>query len=180
MLKWLIVSSFQFVIFSSIRNYVYNNFPWWINGWCWQLAKRIFLKLWHCQVIWYLFAGLKIISFTPYDLLNMCFLLKYGSWKLQLESWNANHELLNRILQIFPNFAHTIKNARKQNFFYKKSTFSQRAYQCCYRFLSFYHPITAIVIHRAYVTQEFIKTSVSVSESFLLLFYCLCNFHVFL
>ena len=28
-----------------------------------------------------------------YDLWNM--LLKYGSWKLQLESWNTNHESLN-------------------------------------------------------------------------------------
>ena len=25
----------------------------------------------------------------------MCFLLKYGSWKLQLELWNTNHKLLN-------------------------------------------------------------------------------------
>ena len=29
----------------------------------------------------------------------MCFLLKYGSWKLQLESWNTNHESFNRSLK---------------------------------------------------------------------------------
>ena len=26
------------------------------------------------------------------------FLLEYGPWKLQLESWNTNHELLNQTL----------------------------------------------------------------------------------
>ena len=30
----------------------------------------------------------------------MCLLLKYGSWKLWLEWWNANHESLNRILKL--------------------------------------------------------------------------------
>ena len=28
----------------------------------------------------------------------MCFHLKYGPWKLQLESWNMNHKLLNQTL----------------------------------------------------------------------------------
>ena len=28
----------------------------------------------------------------------MCFLLKYNSWKLQLESWNTNPKSLNRTL----------------------------------------------------------------------------------
>ena len=35
---------------------------------------------------------------TLYDSWNMPFLLKYGSWKLQLESWNTNYESLNRTL----------------------------------------------------------------------------------
>ena len=38
--------------------------------------------------------------FTLYDSWNMCSLLKYGSWKLQLESWNTNHESLNRTLMV--------------------------------------------------------------------------------
>ena len=38
--------------------------------------------------------------FTLYNSWNMCFLLKYGSWKLQLESWNTNHESLNRTLMV--------------------------------------------------------------------------------
>ena len=33
-----------------------------------------------------------------YDLWNMCFLLKYGLWKFQLELWNTNHEWLNQTL----------------------------------------------------------------------------------
>ena len=29
---------------------------------------------------------------------EICFPLKYGSWKLQLESWKKNHESLNQTL----------------------------------------------------------------------------------
>ena len=36
------------------------------------------------------------VPFVLYDSWNKCFLLKYGSWKLQLESWNMNHESLNQ------------------------------------------------------------------------------------
>ena len=56
-----------------------------------------------------LFAGFKTIIlclFTGYDSWNTCFLLKYGSWKLQLDSWNTNHESLNRTLISFFLFHH--------------------------------------------------------------------------
>ena len=35
------------------------------------------------------------LLFTQCDSWNMCFLLKYGSWKPQLELWNTNHESFN-------------------------------------------------------------------------------------
>ena len=38
------------------------------------------------------------VLFTLYDSWNMCFLLKYGSWKLHLKSWNTNYKSLNQIL----------------------------------------------------------------------------------
>ena len=39
------------------------------------------------------------VLFILCDSRNMCFLLKYGSQKLQLESWNMNQESLNRTLE---------------------------------------------------------------------------------
>ena len=67
------------------------------------------LNLWHDQMIWYFLAGLKtkiILCFTHpiYDSWNLCFLLKYISWKLQLESWNTNHKLLNRTVKCRLNY----------------------------------------------------------------------------
>ena len=60
------------------------------------------LKLWPCRVIWFLFEGFKTIILCSivcrlmfhslYDSWNIWILLKYSSWKLQLESWNTNHE----------------------------------------------------------------------------------------
>ena len=47
--------------------------------------------------IWRSFSG---VLFTQHDSWNMCFLLKYDSWKLQLESWNTNHESLNQTLNM--------------------------------------------------------------------------------
>ena len=38
------------------------------------------------------------LVFTLYNLWNVCFLLRYGSWKFQLELWNMNHKSLNRTL----------------------------------------------------------------------------------
>ena len=35
------------------------------------------------------------LLFTQCNSWNMCFLLKYGSWKPQLELWNTNHESFN-------------------------------------------------------------------------------------
>ena len=62
----------------------------------------MFSKLWQYQIIWYLFAGFKTTTLCSvrsfYDSWNMFFLLKYDSWKLQLESWNTNHESLNQSL----------------------------------------------------------------------------------
>ena len=66
-----------------------------------MLEVVLLLKLWHCQITWYLFAGFKTIIlffFTVSDLSNTCFLQKYGLWKLQLNSWNTNDELINQTL----------------------------------------------------------------------------------
>ena len=64
---------------------------------------KMFSKLWQYQIIWYLFAGYLFkdhnLVFLPYDSWNMCFLLKYDLWKLQLESWNMNHESLDWTLK---------------------------------------------------------------------------------
>ena len=39
--------------------------------------------------------------YSPYTICEiLCFLLEYGLWKLQLESWNINHELLNSTLTL--------------------------------------------------------------------------------
>ena len=68
------------------------------NRWCWISPLIIFSKLWQSKILWFLFAGFKSIIlclFTCYDLWNTHFLPKYRSWKLQLESWNLNHEQLN-------------------------------------------------------------------------------------
>ena len=75
------VSSLQFAMFGSIK----------------ILDKS------DCQIIWYLFAGLKPIilcSVHSFDLWSMCFEQKYDSQKLQLESWNMNHKSLNWILKM--------------------------------------------------------------------------------
>ena len=60
------------------------------------------LKLWHCWMIWYLFARFKTVILCSghfvWFVKYVFFLLKYDSWKLQLESWNTNHESLNRTL----------------------------------------------------------------------------------
>ena len=69
--------------------------------WCQKSSIRMFSKLWQYQIVWYLFAGFKTIilcSVPLYDLSNTCFLLRYDSWKLQLESWNTNHESLNQTM----------------------------------------------------------------------------------
>ena len=50
-------------------------------------------------MIWYLFAGFKtgiLCSGHAIWFVKYVFLLKYDLWKLRLESWNTNHESLNR------------------------------------------------------------------------------------
>ena len=61
MFAWLITSSFQFVIFGSIKINVYKTFVQSRNGWWWKLLIRMFLKSWH-QTIWHLFACFKTIA----------------------------------------------------------------------------------------------------------------------
>ena len=75
------------------------------NRWCWKLLIRMFLKLWQYRIIWHLFAGFKTIILCSVHsawFVKMYFLLKYGSWKPQLESWNTNHESLNWTLKCNP------------------------------------------------------------------------------
>ena len=66
------------------------------NGWWWISLIRMFLKLSQCGIIWYLLAGFKTIILWSVHFIQLVkyVLLKYGSWKLQLEFWNMNHELL--------------------------------------------------------------------------------------
>ena len=67
------------------------------DGNCWW----VFLKLCHCQIIWYLFAGFKAMILCSVHSIWFvkCFLLNYDLWKLQLESWNTNHESLYQTLK---------------------------------------------------------------------------------
>ena len=44
------------------------------------------------------FKTIILCSVHSIRFVKMCFLLKYGSWKPQLKSWNTNHEPLNRTL----------------------------------------------------------------------------------
>ena len=76
--EWLTVSSLQFVMFGFVKNSVYTT----------------------CWIIWYLFAGLNLVFSPFYIIREICFQQKYDSWKLQLESWNTNHESLNRTLKV--------------------------------------------------------------------------------
>ena len=47
------------------KNDVYKTFAWQRNGWCWKPQLKIFLKSWHCWIIWYLLAGFKVcVLFT--------------------------------------------------------------------------------------------------------------------
>ena len=62
--------------------------------------KNIFqmMKLLNHLVLIYRFQDHNIVfgSLVKY----ICCLLKYGSWKFQLELWNTNHKSLNQTLQI--------------------------------------------------------------------------------
>ena len=68
-----------------------------------DIVDKMFLKLCKCRIIWYLLTGLKIIILCCVHskrFVKYVFSAKYGSWKLQLESWNTNHESLRRGLDI--------------------------------------------------------------------------------
>ena len=83
-------------MFGFVKNNVYVTFTWQRNGWWW--------KSWiindNRKIIWYLFAGLNLVfkSCPVYMIREICFQQKYDSWKPQLESWNTNHDSLNRTL----------------------------------------------------------------------------------
>ena len=61
MFEWLILSSLQFAVFDSVKNDVCKTFARYRIGWCWKSLIRMFLKLWHDHIIWYLFPGLRTI-----------------------------------------------------------------------------------------------------------------------
>ena len=59
------------------------------------IDKNVFRTM---TIIWYLFVGFMTIilrSLHYIRFLKICFLLKYGSWKPQLESRNSNQKSLN-------------------------------------------------------------------------------------
>ena len=72
--------------------------------WCLQNFYSIkklmmLLKLWHCWLIWDLFAGFKTVGLCSLWFVKYVFSTEIDSWKFQLELWNMNHELLNWTLQ---------------------------------------------------------------------------------
>ena len=97
MFQRFIVSCFQFAIWA----------PWKM-----MFTKHLFDKKWMMmdiidknvfEIICYLLARFKTINLCSVHFIrfvNIFFLRKYGSWKLQLESWNTNHKSLNRTLHL--------------------------------------------------------------------------------
>ena len=72
------------------------------------------MKLLHCQIIWYLFASFEAITLCS---LHSTWLVKYvfsDAWKLQLESRNTNHELLNRTLKSLLDSVHPTKTLKEK------------------------------------------------------------------
>ena len=66
-----------------------------------EIVDKNFLISWYCPIIWYLFISLLkqfCVLLTLYDSQNIRFLLNMFSWKFQLDSWNTNHESLNRTM----------------------------------------------------------------------------------
>ena len=55
-----------------------------------------------------LFCRFQGHNLTLYDSQNMCFLLKYSLWKLQLELWNTNHKPLNQTVSLLIPFLEVI------------------------------------------------------------------------
>ena len=58
---------FAIFYYRPIKIDVYKTFTRYRNQCCWKSSIRMFLKLQHCQIIWYLFAGLKIIILCSVD-----------------------------------------------------------------------------------------------------------------
>ena len=92
----------QFVILGNIKIDVYKTFTRQRNGF-WKSPISMFLKVWQDRIVWYLFGGLKTITLCFIHstwLEKYLFSTIYGSWKLQTESWNTNHEYECSILTI--------------------------------------------------------------------------------
>ena len=88
----------QFFIFVFVKN-VYKTFTWWRMMLAIVDDRNVFnvMALSHHSVLICRFQdhNLVLVSLCSW---KMCFLLKYGIQKLQLELWNTNHEPLNRTL----------------------------------------------------------------------------------
>ena len=65
MFEWLIVLSYHFIVFGSVKNDVYKTFGRWRIEWWRKLSIRMFSKLWHCGIISYLISGFKTIILWP-------------------------------------------------------------------------------------------------------------------
>ena len=91
---------FSICYFGSVKN-VYKT--WQGNGRWWNVDKNVF-KSCQCRIIWYLLPGFKTInvcSVHSIRFVKYVSFARYVSRKLELESWNANHESLNRTLWLF-------------------------------------------------------------------------------
>ena len=60
MFEWL--SCLCNVLFSVRKKWCLQTLARQRNGWWWTLSIRMFLKVWLCRIIWYLFAGFKTIT----------------------------------------------------------------------------------------------------------------------
>ena len=95
-------------IYGSVKNDVYKKFAWQRNGWYWKSAIRTLLKLWHCQIIWDLFAGFKTIILYSFHCIliakyiftaKVCFvktvarIVKYESWVAKSIPDNTKNKL---------------------------------------------------------------------------------------
>ena len=89
--------------------------------WCWKLLITKFSKLWHYQIIWYLFADCKTV--------NLCSVHSIWFMKFFAEIWlvknstriiNTNHELSSLALVFYWSLVYSL------TFYLSKFKFSQR------------------------------------------------------
>ena len=108
MFEWLTASSFQLVVLGSVKMIFKILLLDKKSGWWWKLSIKMFLKLWHCQIFWYLFEVFKIIilhSFYSIWFKKYVFFsakiwfvkiwTRIVKYKLQVVKSNPEHRMIN-------------------------------------------------------------------------------------